>query len=111
MLQLFRKPKIHQLQMTVRINEHVLGLHVSVCDTLVLMKEFEDEDHLGHVEPSSVFVEACRSAQVREDLTPWAIVELCAVSMLEAFSSAAIRTSMYKQSRSAKLVIMVVMKG
>ena len=84
MLKLFRKTKIHQLQMTLRIDEHVLGLHIPVCDALVLMEEFEDKDHLGHIEPSSVFIEACCSTQVSEDLAPGAVVELCAVSMWES---------------------------
>lgn len=81
-LELFGKPKVYQLQVPVGIDQHIFRLHVSVCDALALMEELQDEDHLGNVETSSIFIEASGSPQVSEDLATWAIVKLSIVSML-----------------------------
>ena len=73
---LLRKAKIDQFQVTLGINEDVLGLQVSVGHAFVLVQELEDEDNLSSVELRGGLVEATGAAEVAEDFTAWAVVEL-----------------------------------
>jgi hypothetical protein len=44
------KTKIHKLEMSFCVYQNVLGFEIAVCDTLVVVQEFEDEDDFGGVE-------------------------------------------------------------
>ena len=74
--ELLCKPKIDQLKMTFSIDEDVLWLHVAVGYAKMVMEILEDQDNFSSVESSRWFVEALSSAQVGEDLSARAVVEL-----------------------------------
>ena len=74
------KSKVDQLEVPISINEHVFGFHVSVGNALALMKEFKNEDHLGHIKSGSIFVKARCSPQICEYFATWAIIQLFLVS-------------------------------
>lgn len=61
-VKLLCKPKVHQFEVTLGINEHVFWFHISIGDALMLVEEFENEDHLGDIEAGSIFVKARCSA-------------------------------------------------
>jgi len=44
------KTKVHKLQVSFCIDQNVLGFEIAVCDTLVVVQEFEDKDDFGGVE-------------------------------------------------------------
>ena len=111
MHQLLRKPKVHQFEVAVAIDEHVLGLHISIGNVLALVKELEDEDHFRHIEAGGFLVEPGCASEVCEDFAARAIVKLLAGQQNRDEPGGGLRTSMYRQSLSEKLVIMVVMKG
>lgn len=111
MHQLLCKAKVHQLEMALPIKKHVFGFHISVGDVLALVKEFEDEDHLGNIEACGFLVESACASEVSEDFAARAVVKLLAGQRNRYEPDAGLRTSMYRQSLSEKLVIMVVMNG
>ena len=111
MHQLLCKPKVYQFEMAVGIDEHVLGLHISVGNVLVLVKELEDEDHFRNIEACGFLVEPCCASEVCEDFAARAIVQLLAGQRHRDEPNGGLRTSMYRQSLSEKLVIIVVMNG
>jgi hypothetical protein len=75
-LHFLREPKVHQLKVSLGVDEDVLGLQVSICDAFRLVQELEYEHNLGGVELRCGLVEASRASQVAEDLTARAVVEL-----------------------------------
>ena len=97
--------------MAVRVDKHVLRLHIPIRNALMLMEEFEDEYHFGDIEAGSVLVKMCRSPEIGKDFATRAIVQLARVSTLVMMPERCLRTSMYRQSLSEKLVIIVVMNG
>lgn len=80
MIEFLGKSKVDQLEVPLRINEHVLRLHVSIGNALALMKKFQDQDHFGHVEAGGWLIEARGSPEVSEDLSTWTVVKLVEVS-------------------------------
>lgn len=68
--------KVDELDVPVRVEEEVLGLHVAVGDAaLLLVQVLEDEHDLGRVEARDFLVEAPELAQVREELAARDVVE------------------------------------
>lgn len=68
--------EIHQLYMALGIDEEILGLHVSVRNALDIVQEFQYQDNLCGIEPSSVQVESACVSQISEDFSSRAVVEL-----------------------------------
>ena len=72
--------KINKLEVAIRIDEHILGFHVTIRNALVLMEEFEDQHHFRDIEPGGIFTETGCSSEISEDLATRAIVQLSSVS-------------------------------
>lgn len=74
--QLLCKTKINQLDVALRIQEDVLGLHVSICHALDIVEKFEDKDHFGGVEKGCLLVELFGSSKVCKNLPAGAVFKL-----------------------------------
>ena len=71
-----RKPKIHQLQMPLRINQNILRLQIPIRNPFLLMQKLEYQYNLRGIELRRWFVEAAGAAEVAEDFAAGAVVEL-----------------------------------
>ena len=62
--------------MPFRIDEDVLGLHVTIGHALVVVQEFQNENDLGGVETCGSLVETVGSSQIGEHLPAGAVIQL-----------------------------------
>lgn len=85
-LDLFRKPKVNQLQVPLCVDQDILWLEITVCHTLLLVQELEDQHYFCSVELRSRLVEATRSSEVAKHFSPRTVVEkhVQGVRVLEA---------------------------
>lgn len=55
------KPEIYKLQVALRVNEDVFGLHVSVCNSSMIVQKLKYENNFRGVEASGVFLKTMRA--------------------------------------------------
>lgn len=70
------KAEIYQFQMALGIYEDVFGLQVSVSNTFLFVEELQNQHYFGGVKLRGRLVEPACSAQIAEDLTAGAVIEL-----------------------------------
>lgn len=69
------KAKVYQLQVTLRIDEDVLRLEISVCDALPLVQKLQHQHNLRGIELGRGFVEASGATQIGKDLASRTVIQ------------------------------------
>ena len=74
--QLLRETKVHQFDMPFSVKQDIFGFHIPVGNALDIMQKLKNEDNLGGIETSGLWVKLLLSPEVRENFAAGAIVEL-----------------------------------
>lgn len=75
-IQLLCEAEIHELDMTIAVEQHIFRLQIAVGNAFDIMEELENEQYFGSVKLCCLFAESPRFPQIAEYLTARTVFQL-----------------------------------